>query len=176
MEVTINNQDYTDSGILYRYYDPDVWMLHRFAPKGGPLIGNTTMAVTGFRFQNLGDVRCRFGVLNTETNASIAGETHIDCVSPPHWSQVVSTQVVDLEITLNGQDYLSTRMHESHFTYYALDETPTGLSVLQLDPPGGPEHGGTLVRIKGTGFVDLGAMPHGTLGLAGGGLFLQMGG
>ena len=158
VEVSINAQDFTDSGIQYRYYDPDAWMLHNIHPRGGPLIGNSSMSITGFRFQHLGDVRCRFGVLNTETNASIAGETHMDCLSPPHWHQQPTQQAVDLQITLNGQDYLDARPHISTFTYYALDRSPTGLSVVQIDPPGGPEAGGTLVRVRGTGFIDVGGL------------------
>ena len=158
VEVTLNAQDYTDSGTLFRYYDAGVWRMHRFHPRGGPLRGNSSMTVSGLRFQHLGDLRCRFGVLNLETNATIvAGDTML-CASPPNWNQQASTQVVDLEVTLNGQDYLRAKMHQSEFTYYALDETPTGLSVLQLDPPGGPEAGGTLVRVSGTGFVDRGGL------------------
>ena len=158
VEVSINGQDFTDGGVLYRYYDPAVWKLHRFHPRGGPLIGNSSMSVSGLRFQPLGDVRCRFGVLNAETNASISAESHMECLSPPHWHQQASQQTVDLQITLNGQDYLETHPHNSHFTYYALDESPTGLAVLKLDPPGGPEAGGTLVRLTGSGFIDLGGL------------------
>jgi len=119
------------------------------------------MTVLGFRFAHLGDVRCRFGVLNTETNASIAGEGSMTCISPPHWHQQASQQQVDLQITLNGQDYLLARPHQSSFTYYALDSNPTGLSVVRIDPPGGPEAGGTLVQLTGTGFIDLGGREHG---------------
>jgi hypothetical protein len=158
VEVTVNGHDYTDSGQVYRYYDTDVWRLHEFHPRGGSLRGNTSLTVRGLRFQNLGDVRCRFGVLNTETNATIESEGVMRCVSPPHWHQQASSQAVDLAITLNGQDYLQARMHQSTFAYYALDEYPTGLSVQRLDPPGGPEAGGTLVTVTGSGFVDVGGL------------------
>ena len=33
VEVTVNAHDYTDGGVLYRYYDPDVWRLHAFYPR-----------------------------------------------------------------------------------------------------------------------------------------------
>jgi hypothetical protein len=39
-----------------------------------------------------------------------------------------------------------------------MDVSPTGLSVGRLDPPGGPERGGTLVRLSGTGFLDVGGL------------------
>lgn len=158
VEVTVNAQDYTDGGKIFRYYDAGVWRLHGFHPKGGPLAGNSSMAIHGMRFQDLGDVRCRFGVLNTEVNATISSEAQMACVSPPHWHQQASAQTVELEVTLNGQDYLPALMHQSAFSYYALDEYPTGLSVNRLDPTGGPEAGGTLVRVSGSGFIDVGGL------------------
>ncbi len=66
VEVTTNAFDYTDGGLTFRYYDDTVWQLHRIAPRGGPLAGNTSLVARGLRFQSLGDVRCRFGVLNEE--------------------------------------------------------------------------------------------------------------
>ena len=56
------------------------------------------------------------------------------------------------------QDYLPTLPHRSSFTYYRLDAHPSGVSVLRLDPPGGPELGGTLVRVTGSGFDDVGGL------------------
>ncbi len=63
-----------------------------------------------------------------------------------------------MELTLNGQDYLRTRQFGGTYTYYRLDAAPGGLSVARLDPPGGPERGGTLVRVSGTGFDDVGGL------------------
>ena len=88
--------------VLYRYYDPSVWMVHRSHPRGGPLSGGTDVDVRGFRFHDLGDARCRFGVLNSEMNATITSEGQMVCVSPPHWNQQPVAQHVDLEITLNA--------------------------------------------------------------------------
>ena len=30
----------------------------------------------------------------------------MSCISPPHWNQQYTTQLIDFEVTLNGQDYL----------------------------------------------------------------------
>ena len=158
VEVSINGQDYTDGGLTYRYYDTSVWMLHAFHPRGGPLSGNTSIAVSGLRLHPLGDVRCRFGVLNAEVNATITDEHSLACVSPSNWNQRAAALTVDLSITLNGQDYLQAKPHQSTFSYYALDADPTGLSVRRLDPAGGPERGGTLVRVSGSGFIDHGGL------------------
>ena len=78
-------------------------MVHAFAPRGGPLGGNSSLSLTGLRLESLGDVRCRFGVLNAEVNATIDSDTHARCVSPPHWHQQPVSQSVELELTLNGQ-------------------------------------------------------------------------
>ena len=158
VEVSVNAFDYTNGGLVYRYYDETVWMMHKFHPKGGPQTGNTSIVVSGFRFQDLGDVRCRLGDLNEEVNASLSDEATLHCVSPRHWSQESTTQTVDLEITLNGQQYLLPKPHQSAYSFYEVGSFPTGLTVRRLDPPGGPERGGTLVRLSGSGFDDFGGL------------------
>ena len=173
VDVTVNGQNYTDGGVLYRYYDDTAWRIHGFHPRGGPLGGNTSLAVTGMRLQPLGDVRCRYGVLNPQVNATVVASTSIACVSPPHWrwrgvtedgakraagegGQDAAVQLVDLEITLNGQDYLPYLPHTSTYSYYSLDAFPSGVAVLGARPNGGPSGGGTLVDVTGVGFVDRG--------------------
>ena len=163
VEVTVNGFDFTDGGLPFRYYDDTVWKLHRIEPSGGPLTGNTSLVARGLRFSSLGDVRCRFGPLNEEVNATIDEEQSIRCVSPAHWLHAdnvvpLSSQRVEVELTLNGQDYLPTRQFGGGYTYYKLDDTQIGLSVARLEPPGGPEQGGTLVRVRGTGFDDVGGL------------------
>ena len=66
------------------------------------------------RFVPLGDVRCRFGVLNEEADATLVDADTIECTSPPHWRdapgwKAPAPQPVEFEITLNGQDYLAPR-------------------------------------------------------------------
>ena len=163
VEVTVNGFDFTNGGLPFRYYDDTVWKLHRIEPTGGPLTGNTSLVARGLRFQPLGDVRCRFGPLNEEVNATIDEEHMIRCISPAHWLHAdnvvpLSSQRVEVELTLNGQDYLPTRQFGGGYTYYKLDDAQIGLSVVRLEPPGGPEHGGTLVRVRGTGFDDVGGL------------------
>ena len=160
VEVTLNGHDYSSTGRTFRYYDPSAWRVLSFAPLGGPLSGNTSMRIAGERLEPLGDVRCRFGdhPLTTEINATIEHPTLVTCVSPRHWEQRYGSQHVEVQVTLNGQDYLRLGPQARQFNYYALDSIISGLSVTHLSPNGGPRAGSTLVHISGTGFVDLGGM------------------
>ena len=114
--------------------------------------------------------RHRFGLLNLEVNATIVHSNEIRCVVPAHWNSGgqrwnlrVAAQEVEVAVTLNGQDYLRTLPHRAGYTFYGVDDAAYGLSVRQLDPPGGPAAGGTLVRLSGTGFTDLGGDVNGLL-------------
>lgn len=91
---------------------------------------------------------------------------NIACTSPPHWRQApafgsgarVAAQDVEVELTLNGQDYLAALPHTNSFSYYPLNAPPYGISVASLSPRGGPTSGGTLVVLRGTGLVDRGGL------------------
>ena len=181
VEVTINGQHYTSSGLSIRQYDPSAWRVLSLAPRGGPLSGNTSVVLRSELLQPLGDVRCRFGdAYNEEVHASLdEAASVVSCVSPPHWQQgaLYGTQEVEVELTLNGQDYLSAGM-QGAFTYYDVDRPPErtapdagayaggtsarwrhhGRSVRHLTPNGGPSAGGTLVTVRGTGFVNFGGV------------------
>ena len=158
VEVTINGQDYTRTGLTFRYYDPAAWRLNWFWPLGGPLMGNTSMRLRTDRLERLGDVRCRFGPhqMSTEVNATIQNPSLVLCVTPAHWERRYGSQQVEIQVTLNGQDYLRFGHQARQYTFFDFDSITTGLSVLHLSPNGGPSAGGTLVRVSGTGMADLG--------------------
>jgi hypothetical protein len=116
---------------------------------------------------SLGDARCRFGPLNPDVAATVthSGES-ARCVSPPHWQQLTSgAQSVHVQLTLNGQDWLAccpndltAQSHRVTFAYYARDATSdarhSSVTVVRLQPVGGPEAGGTLVTVTGTSLRD----------------------
>lgn len=160
VEVTVNGQDYTRNGLTFRYYDPAAWRLEWFSPRGGPLTGNTTLRLRAKRLQMLGDVRCKFGPnqISTEVNATIWDPSLVVCVTPMHWERRFGTQQVEIQLTLNGQDYLRFGPQARQFTFFDYDHIITGHSVLKLSPNGGPSAGGTLVRLSGTGFADFGGL------------------
>ena len=154
VEVSLNGQDFSDSGVVFSFYDESWWRLRSFSPRGGPLAGNTSVAIESSYVRALGDVRCRFGVWNTETEATVESTALVRCATPPHWNSRTGAQREVVELTLNGQDYLSSGI----FAYYAVDDAIKGLSVLRVAPHGGPTAGGTLVELSGTGFADLGGI------------------
>ena len=160
VEVTVNGQDFTSSSRTFRYYDPTEWRVRSFAPLGGPLSGNTSMRLVHSLVQSLGDVRCRFGdhPITQQTNATIETDSLIACVSPPHWEKREGRQHAEVQVTLNGQDYLRFGTQARLFTFYTLDDPVYGLSVQHLSPHGGPQAGGTLVIVTGTGFAELGGL------------------
>jgi len=156
VEVTLNGQDYTDSGSTFSFYDPSVWRLHSFHPRGGPLGGNTSISIDASSLRALGDVRCRFAARNSPTDATVVSTSLVRCSTPAHWNARVGARREALALTLNGQDYL--HLQPDVFTFYALDDSMKGLSVVKVAPQGGPMSGGTLVEVSGTGLVDLGGV------------------
>ena len=57
VEVSLNGQQFTSSGVKFEYYDRTVWKTMAVWPRGGPLGGNTSLLISGFRLKPLGDVR-----------------------------------------------------------------------------------------------------------------------
>ena len=75
-------------------------------PHGGPFTGNTAVTITGRAFQDLGDVKCRFGI--DEVQARVVNETLVECSSPGCTSptclpgQEYTELAVPLEVSMNG--------------------------------------------------------------------------
>ena len=78
VEVSLNGQQFTTSGVQFEFYDRTVWKTHGLWPRGGPLGGNTTLLLSGMRLKPLGDVRCRLGVLNPEVDAHVVFDDFIN--------------------------------------------------------------------------------------------------
>ena len=137
VEVTVNGQNYTDGGVLYRRSTTRRGG-STLPPRAATLGGNTSLAVTGMRLQRFG--RCALPL----RRAAPAGERDGGGVdgnrefSPPHWrwrgvtedgakraagegGQDAAVQLVDLEITLNGQATCPTSRTPRRISYYALD-------------------------------------------------------
>ena len=172
VEVTVNGQNYTDGGVLYRYYDDTAWRIH-LPPARRPARRQHLARRDGHAPPALGDVR-RYGVLNLQVNATVVASTEIACVSPPHWRWRASPRTarsarraragrtppstVDLEITLNGQDYLPYLPHT--WTYSLLSRRfPLRRRRAGRAAQRRPSGGGTLVDVTGVGFVDRGNIP-----------------
>ena len=187
VEVSLNGQQFSSGGYTYleqdvpktafQYYNPKTTRVETVSPLSGPTAGNTSVVIAGFSLVALGDVRCRFGTLNQETDAQLRSEYRtvgilttasippqpvlvhtINCPSPRHWAHPspLLPHSYDVEVTLNGQQYLQLTPGEMisssyQFTYFSVDSS-LGLSLDAITPQGGPRAGGTRVTVRGSGF------------------------
>lgn len=142
VEVTSNGLDWTSSGILFTYLPP--LEISGVTPNIGPLSGGTVVRVSGTRFQDVasggGKLSCRFGGSVVSATVTGAGGVAL-CVTPP--SQ--SLGAVSLEVSSNDVEYTSN----GWTFHYGPD-----ISVHSAWPLAGPESGGTVVTVTGTGFTD----------------------
>ena len=127
VEVSINGHHFSSGGRWYDFqyypaarfiaYDGVHTRIESIAPLGGPFAGGTVITVSGQGWTRLGDVRCRMGTLNTESNASIVSAEKLVCRSPRHWKSEVSGTARAtgelLEVTLNGQQFHRLRERAS---------------------------------------------------------------
>ena len=135
LAVSINGQDFSTvdeeypMAATFEYYSPTIWMLEGIFPPGGGLEGGIDVVlktVDGARLHTLGEqmAACRFGLLNPLVSATVqAGGEFVRCRAPPHWNRASASDAnplhVQLELTLNGQDYLSIAAPQlATFTYY----------------------------------------------------------
>ena len=121
-------------------------------PLGGPFTGGTAVTVTGVAFQDLGDVKCRFG--EDEVQALLVNGTTIECAAPGCTSPTcVSGQQethvsVPLEVSMNGVSFTGSGLQ---FTYYDMRHVAISL----LTPAGGPRAGATPLLVRGHALRDL---------------------
>ena len=137
--------DFKDSAanVKYRYYpDPEIIAIF---PRYGQMNGDTVVDIWGKNFLNFRQyLRCGFGP--KEVEAEFIDEGYIRCVSPP--SDVVDAPM-PLAVTLNSQQF----SNPIDYWYYELP------SIFMLDPPRGPDTGGTHVLLKGNNFDPFMDMP-----------------
>ena len=118
------------------------------SPSIGPLIGGTVVTVNGVGFigaQNT-KIRCKFGGIDS-ADVQFLSESTISCKAPAGGEANVRIQV-----SLNGLDTDFTLLEfGSRFIYH----TPPIL-LDRPSPSAGPTTGGTVITIKGTGFIDRG--------------------
>lgn len=131
LSISVNGgQHYAESlpQSYYLYYVDTAWLIDGLEPTYGSVAGNTSVLVRAARrLEDLGDVRCRFGALNTAVDGTVDSEAGgVRCISPAHWAaeQLASEVAVPLEVTLNGQDFLSlppAAEHLRRFVYRDAD-------------------------------------------------------
>ena len=112
-------------------------------PTAGPLLGDTTVTITGTYFT--GATAVDFGT--SAAIFTVSSDTQIVATSP------AGTGTVDVTVVTAGGT--SATSAADQFSYLA---APT---VTGVDPAGGPLAGGTTVTIAGTGFTDATAVDFG---------------
>ena len=141
-EVTLNNQDFTSTGMQYLYH-PDATVTG-VAPPNGPPTGATNVTVSGTNFVNTAALQCRFGTAAAVV-ASFMTTTSVMCMSP---STTTPGQVA-LEVTNNGNDYTTSNV---------LFRYNSNSTIGSIYPSFGWLSGGTTVELYGTNFVNSGLL------------------
>jgi LPXTG-motif cell wall-anchored protein len=140
--VGITNPDGTDTSLSFEYYE--VAAIDDIDPGFGPADEETTVTITGVCFADATEVL--FG--------GVAGEiltvtdTEIVVIAPTG-----TTGPVDVTVVTSSAD-CGTVTEDDGFVYVA----PGAPAVIDLDPPRGPETGGTEVTINGDDFDDVTAV------------------
>ena len=127
VEVSNNDQDYTTTGILFRYIGTrslcsalfalsrgcftrvltcllEQWVVTSIYPPNGPLSGATVVTVSG-RFFESGNIACKFGSLPSVLASVYVSATQIRCVAPAH-----ANGSVFLEVSNNNDDFTDNRV------------------------------------------------------------------
>eukprot|EP00003_Mantamonas_plastica_P032012 TRINITY_DN854_c0_g1_i1.p1 TRINITY_DN854_c0_g1~~TRINITY_DN854_c0_g1_i1.p1 ORF type:complete len:2525 (-),score=734.09 TRINITY_DN854_c0_g1_i1:3672-10397(-) len=150
VEVSTNGGgSYTSSGLKLRLYAVPVFNLS--SPDSGPKSGGTTLDVYG-AFANTPDaVRVRFNsssYTSAAVTATVISVTHLRVVTPSVVGSPAGPMDVQLQIALNGRDYIDLGPGLG-FKYY---DNPT---ISSLSHTRGPALMNVPFQIYGVGFLDL---------------------
>lgn len=154
IQISLNNQDWhdvvnPDTGKSYLYYAaPHVTSI---SPAFGHVktTKDQVIEITGTGFacydDDCSDLLCRFGNQPDEyifVKATLASSTLVRCKVP----QYTKPDVLNVEVTVNGESYTSDNKTYGYFDPFVLDANPKMLAI----------DGSTNIQIKGIGFVDSG--------------------
>jgi len=141
ISVSNNGQDYPISNLEFTYLPLPV--VQGVNPTLGPKAGGTSVTITGIGFRNSTSLQCRFGDVDTAV-AAFVDEQNIVCIAPKDLSQ--DAGAVSVSISTDGLEWYS-----GLFATYTYVDPPR---IFQVVPEFGSLEGGTLVVLKGAGFVD----------------------
>lgn len=152
LEITQNGQDYTNTGLVFRFYHP--CNINRISPKSGPSKrAGTNVIVYGENFVNATSLKCRFGSISVPAIFITSSEVH--CSSPPYEEELGFMQILDyypqqmkgklvsFDVSNNGQDFTQN----GHEFLYLEDIQASHISRNE-----GPSKGGTPIFISGSNF------------------------
>jgi hypothetical protein len=118
-------------------------VITKVAPKSGPTTGGTVVTIKGKHLKTASKVL--FGRAKG-TKLKVKSDRKLTVVAPPHDQGVVAIKVK----TRGGK---SAKVNAARFTY--LLQKP---QITVISPSSGPDTGGTVVTVTGTGFVGVSAV------------------
>ena len=136
VEITLNNQQWTDDNVPFYYYHPPY--TYYISPKIGPVSGGTIVQVMGGNFEDTGVVKCKFG--DKLGKGKFISKNELQCESP----EVEKPCVVPLRVATREEEYSSGI--NTQFTYY---DTPI---IHYIEPACGPSTGYTQISVYGENF------------------------
>ncbi len=142
-EVVVSDANGTSSGgPSFTYTAPALPVVTSVSPVSGPQSGGTTVTIKGSALNTGGTPTVKFGSV-TATEVLSASATAVKVHSPV----AGSPGVVDVTVTTAaGTSEISAK---DHYEYVP----PAAPKVTKVTPTSGPTSGGTVVTLKGTGFV-----------------------
>jgi hypothetical protein len=135
----------TDNAVFYANWSSIIPTITGISPTTGPVVGGTTVTISGSGFAGLSEVD--FGTY--PASIMTVSDTQITVLS----SGQVAAGTVDVRV--KGPYGTSVIVAADQFTY-------GGPVITGLSPKTGPVAGGTTVTISGTGFAGLSEVDFGT--------------
>jgi len=151
LSVTWNGVDFTAPEDSLPFSFTALPVVDSISPASGSILGGTVVTVQGSGFLPAGgtyaggvgfqDIVCSFGPDVPPVPALVLTQGALTCVAPPAAGQ--QPLPVAVRVSVNGFDFSATA---AQFNYL------TPAAVTTVLPRTGPEAGGTLVTVIGTGF------------------------
>ena len=136
VDVTINGQDFTRSGIKYLYDDIKVESIY---PLSGPLSGGSRVHIRTKNLLHSNTLTCRVGGVKIQMQRASAFEAW--CVTPPSQAE----GFVEISVSSNEQEYMTSGVR---FEYQSV------VHIVSLAPSFGSLHGNSRIAVMGSGFID----------------------
>lgn len=143
VSVYLNRQDTAQGQLQFAYMNiPSVVSV---TPALGSASGGTNVTISGQNFVSGPDLMCVFGKIRSP--AIFASPAEVRCQSPPHNASTVFVKLCAGSIERPNHDLLSETI--ALFQYHEETEFES------FAPSHGPNTGGTQLKIKGSGFLDI---------------------
>jgi hypothetical protein len=139
VNLTLNNQNYTNSDIRFIYYNPP--KILDAEPLLGPVQGSTLINLWGSQFEKKRNITCYFGT--HQVQAKYVSKQHLTCLSP----EVQEPGDVKLIVKYENDRFESDLLTFKYFASPVLNEDP-------LSPSCGPFEGYTQITVRGKNFVE----------------------